>query len=401
MAQWTIGGAGATYGSSSIVAPNRISAASLFEKGAPIGYLQRANVIEASAHRDHVFSVFAKSSTSTPGHVVLRAGGSFSNDYAEAIVDLATSTVQGITQIGVAQRVVASSVSIGDGWYHISLGFRFTIDTNVNLYLGSGASATALSEADTGASSIFFWGESLERRTLSTEAGYLGSAAENRLSVLSDGYIYLPVFTPETDSIQYTRSNGSRRTIDIDQEDDFITGNGVRYYRIPQSNLDGFPTQITVNDNRGNSRKITVNREDRYSKRTPVLCTFLNKNGVLEDLWLTRKSVDNLRVKRDMYYRNVVNYEDFSFDTHRHTNTPFNVVGRQAMLCNTDNIPETQNQLIKELRMSEFVWLTYDGQTHPVLLKSLSDPFKTHVNDKLVQYSMEFEYSNRFDNTVR
>ena len=79
----------------------------------------------------------------------------------------------------------------------------------------------------------------------------------------------------------------------------------------------------------------------------------------------------------------------------------FNTVSMESIMLNTTFIPEDQNVTIRELLQSENVWVTIDGTTIPVVMKSNSVSFKTHNNDKLVQYSFNFEYANRLDNTIR
>ena len=52
------------------------------------------------------------------------------------------------------------------------------------------------------------------------------------------------------------------------------------------------------------------------------------------------------------------------------------------------------NDPIKQLLLSESVWLEFeDLSVVPVIIKTSSQQFKTGVNDKLIQYTLEFEYA--------
>ena len=51
--------------------------------------------------------------------------------------------------------------------------------------------------------------------------------------------------------------------------------------------------------------------------------------------------------------------------------------------------------------VSEQVWLVIDGVTRPVYPTSSSVDFKTSINDKLVNYTIEFEQANDLISTMR
>ena len=61
--------------------------------------------------------------------------------------------------------------------------------------------------------------------------------------------------------------------------------------------------------------------------------------------------------------------------------------------CNTDNLPEYYNVLFDELMLSEFVYLENNGQYLPVNVNKKSFERKQRQFDKLIQYTMDFEYS--------
>lgn len=56
---------------------------------------------------------------------------------------------------------------------------------------------------------------------------------------------------------------------------------------------------------------------------------------------------------------------------------------------------------MKQLMLSEQTWV-YDGvDVKPITLNTKSLQYKTSVNDSLIQYSLEFEYSFNKINDVR
>ena len=89
-----------------------------------------------------------------------------------------------------------------------------------------------------------------------------------------------------------------------------------------------------------------------------------------------------------------------SFNVSRHTNKVYNTSGYEEWTLNTDWLPEYMNTPLQELMLSEEIWL-YDGYTAiPVNKSETSFNFKTHVNDKLIQYSMKFKLSHNTINNI-
>ena len=170
------------------------------------------------------------------------------------------------------------------------------------------------------------------------------------------------------------------------------TNNTVVYDTIPA----GTDRRATIGTN-----TYIIDRDDVYEKRPPIRITFVNKAGVLDSIWATRKHVDIIKVNNDEYYQNIVNFTDGNYNIHRHSKQKYNVIGYRSITVNTNNISERLNNMIQEMYMSEQVWITEGNVTTPVLLENKSLPYKTHVNDQLVQYEWTFNYSNRIDNTIR
>jgi hypothetical protein len=68
---------------------------------------------------------------------------------------------------------------------------------------------------------------------------------------------------------------------------------------------------------------------------------------------------------------------------------------------NTGFVSEEYNKVIKELMLSEQVWVRKDNEILPINVKSKSLTYKTSVNDKLINYTIEFDYSFDKINNIR
>ena len=93
--------------------------------------------------------------------------------------------------------------------------------------------------------------------------------------------------------------------------------------------------------------------------------------------------------------------EDPTYSKEKHQIRQFHVTGKENMQVNTGFIDESFNEVIKQLMLSEQTWV-YDGvDVKPITLNTKSLQYKTSVNDSLIQYSLEFEYSFNKINDVR
>jgi hypothetical protein len=140
------------------------------------------------------------------------------------------------------------------------------------------------------------------------------------------------------------------------------------------------------------------------SKYEPIRVTFVNKYGALQDLYFTRRSNESLNIKKQDYKASVIDFANFSYDTSEHQMRTLNLVGNESITLNTDYIDESCNEHIRQLMLSEQVWmtrLTDEEKVVPLKLKSNSLQIKKKVNDKLIQYTMKFDVASDKINNIR
>ena len=65
----------------------------------------------------------------------------------------------------------------------------------------------------------------------------------------------------------------------------------------------------------------------------------------------------------------------------------------ESLSLNSGYIKETENSIYREMMLSDKIYLYENESLVPVNLKSTSLEFKNRVNDKLVKYTVEFEYA--------
>ena len=139
------------------------------------------------------------------------------------------------------------------------------------------------------------------------------------------------------------------------------------------------------------------------SKYTNYKIAFINKFGAIQDLWFSKKRTDGLNVKRESFNTNTVysTQTAVSYNTYTPTNIIQDVLSKKTLTLNTGFVKEEYNETIRQLMQSEDAWIIENGKSYPVNIKDSSFDYKTHLNDKLVNYTVQFEYAYDGINTVR
>lgn len=136
------------------------------------------------------------------------------------------------------------------------------------------------------------------------------------------------------------------------------------------------------------------------SKYTPIKVVFLNRYGVLQQLWFFSKTVENVSASRENYKIGVSTIDGI-YLAERHQIKTFNANGKQRYTLNTGHISEDYNESMKELLLSEQVWAHIDGKVLSVNVVSSDVTYRTSLNDKLVDYSIQIEQANDLISTMR
>jgi hypothetical protein len=139
-------------------------------------------------------------------------------------------------------------------------------------------------------------------------------------------------------------------------------------------------------------------------KYEPKKITFVNKFGVLQDIYFFKKKVEQMTTKRESYKANTLTYAN-NYDTSVHTKKDFNITANESMTLSSGFLSESYNEVFKQLMLSEKVWITNltntDEQVLPINIKTSDITYKTSLNDKLVEYTIEFENSYNVLNDIR
>ena len=129
------------------------------------------------------------------------------------------------------------------------------------------------------------------------------------------------------------------------------------------------------------------------SKYQPMLCSFINRYGGWNFITFFKANSETITTKGIEY--NLLP-DSIDYNPQRGQKKRFNIIGNNTIKINTGWVDENYNELITDLYLSETILL--DGV--PVLLKTQTTPLKTYLKDKVINYTVEFDYSYNLINNV-
>ena len=248
-----------------------------------------------------------------------------------------------------------------------------------------------------------------------------------------DGNINIPVFAEDTNSVAYYNNGTLVRSQTITDNDN--TNQKIQYISVSGNSdnatyeervledggtlesskcLEQFLNYLDIgkvdeivvgyDTDAGSAAHIIKVRNLDCSIYDPIRVTFVNKYGALQDLWFDKKSINSIEVQSSDYKSSVMNLSSLTYDTSAHQNRVLDLVGKESITMNTGYIDESFNEVFRQLMLSEQVWmtrLTDKEEVLPLRPKTQSLQFKTRTNDKLVNYTVEFDFAFDKINTIR
>ena len=185
------------------------------------------------------------------------------------------------------------------------------------------------------------------------------------------------------------------------QVQDGRSSDKIQYVVISQTNgFTGGTVTITDGLNKSLSQVITL-EEIACTKFTPFRVIFYNRFGALQDIIFSKKSIKQLEVDFDRFKRSTINFNEstFNYDTYKAQKQRIDIQGTESITLNTDFLDEDISNPIQELLVSQQIWIDENianTQTSisPVIIKTSNVEFKTSVNNKVVNYTIDFEFAN-------
>ena len=121
-------------------------------------------------------------------------------------------------------------------------------------------------------------------------------------------------------------------------------------------------------------------------KYTPITCTFINRYGGWQYLTFFKASMESIETENKEFNLLPSNID---YNVLQGQRKRFNHQGKTTIKCNTGWVDENYFELIEDLLLSEVVLL----DNKPAVVKSKSSEKKTSLNNKVINYEIEFEYN--------
>ena len=180
-------------------------------------------------------------------------------------------------------------------------------------------------------------------------------------------------------------------TLNPNFNNQFIAGVDVMQYASTSTNFNA----VFVYGAETITHNVQVKTECRNSL---INVTFKNKYGFYQKIPFAKLSKKTIDIESEDYMPFVSNFG--SYDLNKHNKRSYLTNGKEKIVCNTDFMPESYNDLFKELMLSEQIYIEENNEFLPVNITKKSFNYKTVLNDKLIQYSFEFDYSYNEINNV-
>lgn len=175
-----------------------------------------------------------------------------------------------------------------------------------------------------------------------------------------------------------------------------LSGQVIHYYTIGY-HADNSYFRIKLSDNSIIDIPIVYESECKYN---PSKLTFINKNGMMEDLWFFKLSKNSLTTEKQNFQNNNI-ISGGTYNIQSGQNKVYSITSKESITLNTGFISEIFNETFTQLMQSESVWITENGQLTPVIVKTEDLQYQTSLNDKMINYTIEVEYAFNKMNTVR
>jgi len=208
-------------------------------------------------------------------------------------------------------------------------------------------------------------------------------------------------------NVNWNEANVYWDTYDVNwgdgDEDQVITDNGntnqkIQYLIIIDTEYLADGDTLTISSSNTDYSDVVITlKKVNECKFSPLNIIFYNKYGALQNLWFFKKSMTDINVKSEQFKNNILDLETGatapSYAVTKHEEKKFLVNAKESITINTGFYPEDHNEIIRQMMLAEQVWVDDTSTVLPINLKSNSLRFKKSVNDKLISYTVQFDYA--------
>jgi hypothetical protein len=122
---------------------------------------------------------------------------------------------------------------------------------------------------------------------------------------------------------------------------------------------------------------------------------FVNKFGGWNQFPFFKASYNSIDVKNSDY---TLMQKNVNYDYRRGQTKPFNINGNESIKVNSGWVTEDYFEWIQDMMLSDTI--LYSDDEIPVTIKTTSMQKRTSINDKNINYTLEFDFANKLINNI-
>ena len=134
-------------------------------------------------------------------------------------------------------------------------------------------------------------------------------------------------------------------------------------------------------------------------KYTPYKLTFINKFGAYQDIWMFKNSKLAMTTETDKYKSNILN--NGTYETYNAQVRLLSKNANQRLTLNSGYYPESNNEIFRQLFLSDKVWIEYKDKTLAVNIENNNINYKTSLTDSLINYTIDVSFAFDTINNIR
>lgn len=187
----------------------------------------------------------------------------------------------------------------------------------------------------------------------------------------------------------YVCLDGTTANVDIDlngQENGYIP-----YIPATHKNNGGSTLKIFKDSVLQKTFTFTEVCENKY---TPLVCDFVNKYGVWQTIIFFKVSKSKINTTSNSF--NMMP-SSVDYNTSKNITQTFNTNGQESITVNTGWVREGYSDVMQQILLSDTIRL--DGK--PVVVNTKSLDMFTSINERVINYTLDFNYANNIVNNIQ
>lgn len=255
--------------------------------------------------------------------------------------------------------------------------------------------------------SLFVDRENLENRLYKAYNGYgyYGEGTNPQLSPIltsqnttyyfhKDIYTYLPSNLTIETGTNYSIDIVDKNTTNVIWSNGLAPNDSVQSVAVSFSDIENYNNLELVVENNGTEIARINYKAIEECKYEPVVVDFVNKFGAWQRMFLFKASYNSIETTQDEF--NYLQSDLVDYDVLEGQRKQFNTNGKESIKANSGWVDENFKVQVQELLLSERILVN----NKPAKTRTKSLDLVKHINQNLINYTLEFDFNYDTINSV-